>query len=117
MTTKAEAESTSATSRDRARAREVQRMSKESKANENGFLVVRRSLLRHGGQKGLQGSRERLWGLTCEEDGVGILWRETMVSFRIGERGGNNGGGGGEEKRKFVEIREEAAMAELPNKD
>jgi hypothetical protein len=45
VTTKAEAESTSATKRDNDKAREVQRMRTESRAEEKGFLAHRGLLL------------------------------------------------------------------------
>lgn len=86
-------------------------MSKESKARENGFLAVSRSLLRHGGQEVLYGIRGRLCDWIGEEIRVGILWREKdlgrkqlMVNFLFGEREE-------QEMRKVVEISEEAAIS------
>lgn len=90
-------------------------MSKESKARENGFLAVSRSLLRHGGQEVLYGIRGRLCDWIGEEIRVGILWREKdlgrkqlMVNFLFGQ-----------EMRKVVEISEEAAISQLqlPSKE
>lgn len=85
-------------------------MRTESKAGENGFLAVSRSLLRHGGQEVLRG---RLCDWIGEQVGVGvgILRREKdlgrkqlIVNFLFGERQG-------QEMRKVVEISEEAAIS------